>query len=196
MTDEFDQLTQEAIAGDREAFDSLLLRYLPELRAFVRLRAGGIALRKDRESDLVQSVCREVLTHADQLQHANEGAFKRWLFTTALRKILNRREHNLAQRRNVLREEGFDTPDGQDRALVDVYRRFTRASAKVTLQEDIERIEKAMATLSEEQREVVSLAHIVGMSRLEIAEAIGKSEGAVRTILYRAMAQMAVSMGE
>lgn len=196
MTENFDKLTREAIAGSREAFESLLLQYLPELRAFVRLRAGGVALRRDRESDLVQSVCREVLTHADQLQHDNEGAFKRWLFTTALRKILNRREHNLAQRRDVLREEDLETPNGQDRALIDVYQRFTRASAKVTLQEDIERIEKAMSSLSDEQREVVSLAHIVGMSRLEIAESIGKSEGAVRTILYRAMAQMAVSMGE
>lgn len=35
------------------------------------------------------------------------------------------------------------------------------------------------------------LAHVVGLSRAEIAERLGKSEGAVRVLLHRALARLA-----
>ena len=53
-------LTQEAAAGDRDALEELLTRMLPDLRAFVRLRAGRLVQRHDEHSDIVQSVCREI----------------------------------------------------------------------------------------------------------------------------------------
>lgn len=194
--DDFDALTAAAAEGDRDALDQLLERCLPELRAFVRLRAGAVVRKREHDSDLVQSVCREVLEHADRFQHANEGAFKRWLYTTALRKILNRREHHLAARRDALREEALDEGGDVQRQLLDTYARFTSPSGRAMLSEEIERIESAMSRLKDEQREVITLAHIVGLSRAEIGEEIGKSEGAVRTILFRAMAALAVEMGE
>jgi RNA polymerase sigma-70 factor (ECF subfamily) len=193
MTD-FDALTERATNGDRDALHELLVRYLPELRAFVRLRAGAVALRKDGETDLVQSVCREVLTHAERFQHPNEGAFKRWLFATALRKILNRREHHLAAKRDVLREQGLGGEEELQRGLLDVYSRFSSPSGRAELHEELERVETAMQSLSEEQREVITLAHVVGLSRAEIAESIGKSEGAVRNILYRALAELGTAL--
>ena len=54
-----------------------------------------------------------------------------------------------------------------------------------------ERVETAFDRLSDEQREVISLAHVVGLSRAEIAARLGKSEGAVRTMLSRALADLA-----
>jgi RNA polymerase sigma-70 factor (ECF subfamily) len=57
--------------------------------------------------------------------------------------------------------------------------------------EELERVERAFDTLRDEQREVISLAHVVGMSRAEIAAQLGKSEGAVRTMLSRALAELA-----
>jgi RNA polymerase sigma factor (sigma-70 family) len=57
--------------------------------------------------------------------------------------------------------------------------------------EEIEHVERAFDRLEEEQREVITLAHVAGLTRAEIAERLGKSEGAVRTMLSRALADLA-----
>ncbi|MFT4543062.1 MAG: RNA polymerase sigma-70 factor (subfamily 1) [Planctomycetota bacterium] len=191
------RLTEAAGCGDRNALELLLERYLPQLRAFVRLRAGAIVRARESSSDLVQSVCREVLEHMDRLKHPSETAFKSWLYTTALRKIINRRDFYLAQKRDALREIPMQHAGGtasasnaSDRGLLDCYGTFTTPSRGAILKEEVERIEGAFEQLSEEHREVITMAHIVGMSRKEIAEAMGKTEGAVRVLLHRALVKV------
>jgi RNA polymerase sigma-70 factor (ECF subfamily) len=62
------------------------------------------------------------------------------------------------------------------------------AVGEVAGQADVERIESlkiALGQLPEEQREVVVLRHVAGLSPLEIAERLGKSEGAVHGLHHR-----------
>jgi len=192
--EEIRSLTERAGKGDRAALANLLECYLPQLRAFVRLRAGRMIRARESDSDLVQSVCREVLDHADRFRHPSEAAFKRWLYTTALRKIVDRRDYYLAQRRDVQREVRPSAPDEsqhQMQMLLEQYSGFSTPSEKAILGEEVERIETAFEALSEEQREVVTLAHVVGLSRKEIATQLGKNEGTVRMILHRGLAKLA-----
>jgi RNA polymerase sigma-70 factor (ECF subfamily) len=191
--DELLQLTAAAAAGDRDAVERLLERMLPDLRAFVRLRASPMLRRHDAQSDLVQSVCREILTHTDRFEHASEGAFRRWLFTTTLRKLSNRRNHHLAVRRDVGREvSGAD----REAALMDAYARIATPSRHASVREELARVEAAMETLDEEERAVIVLARIVGLSRAQIADELGITEGAVRMRLHRALATLSVRLGE
>lgn len=181
------ELVQKASRGDRPAIDELLRQHLPGLRAFIRLRAGPLVRRCESESDLAQSVCREVLEQIDRFQYADDHGFRRWLYTTALRKILDRQDYWLAGKRDVRRA-------ASDAVLGDVYRSFSTPSRAAMRQEEIEAVERAFDRLDEEKREVISLAHVVGLSRAEIAEQLGKSEGAVRTMLSRALAELAAAM--
>ncbi|MFO0983416.1 MAG: hypothetical protein U1E76_17065 [Planctomycetota bacterium] len=89
----------------------LLVRHLPGLRAFVRLRAGKVIRARESSCDLVQSVCREILQRAGQFQHGDEAGFRQWLYTTALRKIANRAEYYRAARRDAAREIGPQSDD-------------------------------------------------------------------------------------
>ena len=183
-----EELSAAAASGDRAAIDALLERYSGELHAFVRLRAGKLVQGRESSADIVQSVCREVLEHAERFQHPSEASFKRWLYTTALRKIKNRHAYYLASKRDALREE----PEGDEgvEALADHYKKFASPSRHAIAREEIERVERTFAKLTEEQREVVTLAHLVGLSRKEIAEHLGKSEGAVRVTLHRALVRI------
>ena len=180
-------LTEAAGRGDRGAIDALLERYRGELHAFIRLRAGPLIERRESSADLVQSVCREILEHADRFQYPSEASFKRWLYTSALRKIKDRHRYYLAGKRDVLKE---DVPVDSAENLIEHYRLFSTPSQHMMAREHAARVESAFATLSEEQREVVTLAHLVGLTRSEIADQLGKSEGAVRVILHRALAQL------
>ncbi len=190
-------LTAAAGGGDRQALQRLLEHFLPDVRAFVRLRAGPLLRTREESSDLVQSVCRELLEHAERFAFPDQGAFKAWLFATALRKIRDKQDYYLAQKRDVGRElsihaapAGSEASDPGESWLLARYRAFSSPSGQAEVREEIERVESAFDQLSEEQREVVTLAHVAGLSRDEIAATIGKSEGAVRVILHRALAKL------
>jgi RNA polymerase sigma factor (sigma-70 family) len=48
-------------------------------------------------------------------------------------------------------------------------------------------MERAFDLLSDDHREVITLSRIVGLSHAEIAAELGRSEGAVRVLLSRAL---------
>jgi len=190
-------LAEAAARGDSKAIERLLDRHLPDLRAFVRLRAGRLVREHESASDIVQSVCREVLQNMERFQHPSEAAFKQWLFKTALRKLSNRRDFYLAEKRDVLREVRI-APGGEDATraiadsqLLDAYRNFTSPSHAAIVRDEIARVEAAFDQLTEDERNVVLLAHVVGLSRAEIGKELGKPEGAVRVFLHRTLAKVA-----
>ena len=191
-TDETLALSERAAAGDRAAVEALLERHLPGLRAYVRLRAGPLVRARESHSDLVQSVCREVIEHIDRFRHPSESAFRQWLYTTAMRKIQHRRDYYLADKRDPQKEvaPAPAQASSEDVRLLACYRKFSSPSGHAMLKEETERIERAFDRLPEEYREVITLARLVGLSRAEIAAQLGKSEGAVKMLLHRALVQM------
>ena len=100
MPDATRPLFERATHGDRRAFNELLALHLPGLRAWIRLRAGPVVRARESASDLAQSVCREVLDHLDRFAYGDEPGFRAWLYTTALRKIMNRHEYYAAEKRD------------------------------------------------------------------------------------------------
>jgi RNA polymerase sigma-70 factor (ECF subfamily) len=189
-------LAEAAARGDGSALGRLLEHYLPELRAFVRLRAGPLVRARESNSDLVQSVCREILQHGESFRFASEDAFRRWLFTTTLRKLVDRRDHWLAAKRDAMREVSFggESDAGAEERLAIAYRSLSSPSRHAMARETIERLEAAFDDLPEDYREVVTLAKVAGLSRAEIAAQMGRSEGSVRMLLVRALAELAARL--
>ena len=163
----------------------LVERYLPGLRAFVRLRMGPELRAREESCDIVQSVAREVLHHEARLQHGGEAGFREWLFTTAHRKIVNHLEHWRAQKRQGAREAALPSELAGIAPTPSLF-----ASAR----EQEQAIEDAFDLLSEEQREVVVWSRLCGLSHAEIAARLGKTEVAVRKILSRALAALAATL--
>jgi RNA polymerase sigma-70 factor (ECF subfamily) len=192
MSDATRALIQSAVEGNGASVNMLLDRYLPGLRAFIRVRTGAAMRAKESTSDLAQSVCREVLEHLDRYQYQGEEGFKYWLYTTALRKIADRHKYYGAEKRDAAREvQPAEHSAANVDQLIDCYRSVFTPSQHAMRREDIERLEVAFDQLPEDQREVISLAHIVGLSRAEIAERMGRTDGAVRTLLWRGLATLA-----
>ena len=151
MTESTDEeiraLTLAAARGEGDAIDALLERFLPPLRAFVRLRVDALLREREDSMDLTQSVCREVLQNADRFRFPDQAAFKRWLFATALRKIAKKRRYWLALKRDVRRNvpvaaEG-DSEERRVGAVLACYESFATPSAQVARREQLERIELA-----------------------------------------------------
>jgi RNA polymerase sigma-70 factor (ECF subfamily) len=185
-----DRLLVEAAArGDAKAVEQLITGHLPGLRAYLRLRAGAMLRARESSSDLVQSVCRDVLQNLGQFRYPGEAAFRAWLYATALRKVADRAEYWQAQKRDAAR----DVPlEGNDEALLAVYRTsFASPSAHAMGREAMERLESAFDRLPDDYREVIVLSRICGLSRAEVAQSMQRTEASVRNLLSRALAELA-----
>lgn len=185
------QLAERAAAGDPQALHELLTQHLPAVRAFVRAHMGPNLRARESMSDVVQSVCRELLSHRARFRHATEDAFTAWLFTEARRKI-GKRARDLARDKRDARREVDGLSESAIAALGVEYARISSPSGRALRREEVAQLEAALDRLPDEHREVLTLAHLVGLSRAEIGRRIGRSEDAVRQLLRRAKARLAI----
>jgi len=175
---------------NRRRFEDLLEEHLPRLRAYIRLRTNRDIRARESHTDLVQSVCREVLEGSSHFEYQGDAAFRKWLYTAALRKIVERDRALKAQKRDVRRERPGDGDAESDGGLFDAYATVTTPSVQLSRRENIAALEKAFDQLSDEHREIVTLARIVGLSHREIAEQTGRTEEACRQLLRRALIKL------
>ncbi len=179
------ELYERATRGDPIALDALLEQYLPRLHAFVSTRLGGELRAREGSLDVVQSVCRELLDARDHFDFAGEDRFRAWLFTAALNKVRERHRRLHAARRDARREVGEDGLDLDLLALT-----FTTPSQAAIGAETGRAIRAALDDLSEDHREVITLARIARLPHPVIAELMDRSEVATRQLLSRAMVQL------
>lgn len=178
------------MTGPRETkVEELVARHLAALRGFVRLRMGPELRAREESCDIVQSVAREVLQNSDRFEHGGEDGFRDWLFTTAHRKIVNRLEHWRADKRTALREQPIELPE----ELTGI---TATPSRHASIREELAAIEAAFDSLTDEQRDAVTMSRFLGLSHTVIAERLGKTEVAVRKILSRGLARLAVALAD
>jgi RNA polymerase sigma-70 factor (ECF subfamily) len=195
--DRQEDLITRATQGDPVAVEALVAKHLPGLRAFIRLRAGKLIRARESCSDLVQSVAREALSDLADFEYRGEKAFRQWLYKRGLHKIINRAEYYRAEKRAAHREvrlESDDTEPGE--ALANAYASLATPSHEAVGGEAMRRLEEAMDELPEDYREAITLHRLVGLSQSEIAASMGRSEGAVRNLIYRGLARLTILMGE
>jgi RNA polymerase sigma-70 factor, ECF subfamily len=192
------QLIERIRAGDREALEFVLCRELPALRAYVRLRAGPLLRARESTSDLVQSTCREVLGKLDTFQYGGEAGFRDWLFATAMRKIANRVEHAVAQKRDIRRDRPLpndSSSEEREQALAAIYSTLGSPSRNAIASETRDAMEAAFDRLPEDRREIIVLARVVGLDHASIAERLGCTTVSARQRLFRALAELADGLG-
>lgn len=155
--------------GDQEAFEGLVLKYQHQI--------FSVAFRILHDQAEAEDVAQEVFLKAFRALAGFRGESKlsTWLYTITSRLCLNRlkaRRKDLSRRLRddpVTAENG---PPSPDRALEE---RELRAL-----------LERELQGLSEEQRIVLALRDIQGLSYEEIAIALGVELGTVRSRLHRA----------
>jgi RNA polymerase sigma-70 factor (ECF subfamily) len=178
------ELFARAERGDTAALEQLLEHYLPQLHAFVRARLGRVRAR-ETSLDVVQSLCRELLANRREVAFTDEDRFRGWLFTAALNKILAKKRFHGVGKRDLAREQDPDTE-----ALPKELALLLTPSVDAIGNETAAALEDALAALSAEHREVITLARIVRLPHDAIAEMMGRSTDATRQLLARALLRL------
>jgi len=173
---------------DEAALQQLLVRNLPGLEAFVRLRMGAALRGLMTAPDLVQSVCREVLEDLGDFEFRGEGPFRHWLFVRAENKL--REKHRYHHRDKRDRQKAVSLSEGTN--AITGYRTLLTPSKDLEVQETMRRVEAAFDQLPDDYREAVTLYKLCELSYAEIAERMKRSEGAVRNLVYRGISRLAL----
>lgn len=176
---------ERARRGDQQALERLVESYLPQLHAFVRVRLGGRVRARESSMDIVQSACRELLADPSCLEFRGEERFRGWLFTTALNKLREKFRFHSRKRRHPDREHALDAD------LLLPAASLLTPSVDAIGRETALALDAAMQALSEEHREVITMARVAQLPHAVIAELTGRSEEAVRQLLVRALRRLA-----
>jgi len=182
-----------ATPDEQERIEVLLENHLPSLRAFVRTRLRPELRIKESSSDLVQSVCRELLAAGDGFELRSENAFRAWLFTAALNKIRDRDRFYREAKRDMNRELDAQANSSDDH-LLQGYASVCTPSHAVSVTEQVAILEQAMDELEPDHRDAIAYARLAGLQSKEIAPLMGRQETAVRALLGRALVKLAAQL--
>ncbi len=186
-------MVSQARQGDISAVGRLIVEVIPGLRGFIRLNCSERIREREALSDLTLSVCREVLVDLHRFRGESAAEFKAWLFALATSKIRTMSHDWRAGRRQP--ERIVDGGDAEQ-ALLDTYQSVCTPGGESMAKEEVVRIERAFDQLSEDQRRVLTLSCLSGLSHREIALQLGKSDEATRQSLALGRARVAFAMAK
>jgi len=172
----FLRILNAARAGGDWAWTELYQAVAPQLLRY--LRARGVT---DPE-DVVGETFLRVARAADGFQ-GDGGEFRAWIFTIGRNVAIDAARHR-ARRPEESREDLTAIGPSGD-VETDALTALLRA--------DIERL---LSSLTEDQRDVLLLRFLADLSFTEIAEIVGKREGAIRMIQSRALATLRSNLSE
>ncbi|WP_207210249.1 RNA polymerase sigma factor [Lichenibacterium ramalinae] len=165
-------LMAAAQAGDRQAYDRLLRDCIPHIKRVAR-RTG---VRPESLDDVVQDVL--ITVHRARHTYDPSRSFAHWLGAIAQRRAIDHLRHRGRQERREISDDlAYDafpdagtTPEG-------ALERDTRERE----------MRGAVAALSPGQREAVELLAVRQRSLAEAAAETGKTKGALKVNLHRAL---------
>ena len=166
-----ERLVDEARAGDAWAFGQLFDHFHLPVYRYV---ASRVRHPSDAE-DLTQLVFVKALEALPRYE-SRGIPFGGWLFRLARNAVIDhvRTSHEHADLAQSAERAGADA--GPDELAV--------------IRQEIEAVRSALATLTDDQRDAISLRFFAGLSAREAAEAMGKQEGTIRGLQFRAIAAL------
>jgi RNA polymerase sigma-70 factor (ECF subfamily) len=171
-----ERLVDEARAGDAWAFGRLFDHYHLQVYRFV---ASRVRHPSDAE-DLTQLVFVKAMEALPRYE-SRGVPFGGWLFRLARNAVIDhvRTSHEHADLAQSVERAGTDA--GPDELAV--------------IRQEIEAVGAALSSLTDDQRDAIALRFFAGLSAREAAVAMGKQEGTVRGLQFRAIAALRRQLG-
>jgi len=169
-------LVERVKRGDAAAYDEIVRRYLR--RAFAV--AYRVLRQREDAEDVIQEAFAGALEHIDSFESGRP--FGPWLFRIVINRALNARRSRSLRATESLPE---DLPDAARSPSRDLEQSEAR-----------DRLRRALESLPERQRIIVSLFELEGFPSAEIGSMLGLSDGTVRWHLHQARAARRAALGQ
>ena len=170
-----DALVLQAVArakeGDMSAFDFLYVRFADDVQGYV----NSIVRDLHTAEDLTQNVFAKLIKSIQKYE-PRDVPFAAWILRVARNVALD----HLRARRQIPFEEVRTTDERHDEV------QFERFHS----------LREALDRLPDEQREVLVLRHVVGLSPVEIADRMKKTESAIHGLHHRGRGALKAALRE
>jgi RNA polymerase sigma-70 factor (ECF subfamily) len=188
-------LIDAAIAGDAAAVEQLLLIYYSRLQQYVGPKISPHARRHFGAEDILQLVFAQAFRDIARFESRGEGSFFAWLKTIADHRIIDSlRAIGRGQLGIQLSWANFGDASSIQ-PLIDIVGHDSGSPSKAAAEhEAIQAIQVAIASLPEDQEQVIRLRYLQGKSVEEIAAETGRTEGAVRGLIHRGKQNLCQAM--
>ncbi|HEY7124782.1 MAG TPA: sigma-70 family RNA polymerase sigma factor [Ktedonobacterales bacterium] len=151
---------------------TLYEEYAPILFAYLRRQTASLEDAEDLLVEVFLAACER-----DQLLAVAQGERRRWLFGVAQHKLMD--YYRRSARRPVVPLDSLAEALEEDAA---------RAPEEVVLRQEARtELRAALLRLPPQHQEVLQLRFAHGLGAAEIAAVLGKSEGTVRMVIWRAL---------
>lgn len=171
-----ERLVAAAKHGDAMAFGRIFDIYHRPVHRYIAAHTHNPA---DAE-DLAQLVFLKALEALPRYE-ARGIPFGGWLFRLARNAVI---DHARTHREHAALDAVMERPGTEP-----------EPGANLVAQEEIEAVGQALAALTGEQREAIELRFFAGLSAREAASAMGRQEGTVRGLQFRAIAALRRNLG-
>jgi RNA polymerase sigma-70 factor (ECF subfamily) len=177
-------------AGDVRAFERLLARHEKPIWNFLRRSVRDPTTAED----LLQEVFLRVVKSADEWK--GTAKVSTWLYAIARNLCVDH-----ARRQVHRKAASLDSPQGADpETTTTLHDRIPSADAPADAQvadrEARSRIDRAIAALPDEQREVFLMREVMELPFAEIAAAVGTSEPTVKSRMRYALEKLRAALAE
>ncbi|QDU79542.1 ECF RNA polymerase sigma-E factor [Polystyrenella longa] len=178
MSVEDQQLIEQFLQGDADAFDQLILRYQDRL--------FNTLLRMFNSEQDAQDAVQEAFVQVFQKLHTFQGKsqFYSWLCRIAINNVLTQK------RKRKLATTSLETAKEKAGIEPDDHNRESHPSHQLETSENQSAIQRALNELADDQRTVIVLKEIEGLKYEEIAEIIDCPVGTVRSRIHRARSEL------
>lgn len=176
---DLDALLVSTATGDQRAFSVFYDHTASRVLGLIR----RVLIDAAQSEEVAQEVFLEAWQSASRFD-PNKGRAMTWIMTMAHRRAIDRIRASQASRDR-------DTAVG----IRDLPTAYDQVAETVEIRVEHERVEVAMATLSEAQRQAITLAYYGGLSQSEVAAELGIPLGTAKTRLRDAMIRLREELG-
>lgn len=174
--------------GEKPALEQLLARCRPGLHEFIEFHFDPRLRARLDPSDVVQEVQLEVVRRMDDFLKRQPMPFHLWIRKTAYERLLNLRRDHRRSRRALEREVSL--PDRSSLLMARPLLAGSSPSRQAEAREFAERISRAVAELSEQDREILTMRHAEELPYEEIGCLLEIEPAAARKRYGRALIRL------
>jgi RNA polymerase sigma-70 factor (ECF subfamily) len=176
------------VAKDPEAFGELYNIYVDQIFRFVYFKVS----RKEEAEDLTAEVFLKTWQYISEEKEIK--SLKAFLYQIARNSVIDfYRKRNVENYFGKSGESEEENEKLQEKNITDPRK---NPLEEIQLNSDIEEVKKALQNLKDEYREVIVLKYVEEMSIGEIANILGKTNGAVRVLAHRAIQMLKEAVQE
>jgi RNA polymerase sigma-70 factor, ECF subfamily len=170
------QTIARAKRGDRAAIGALYQAYVQRIYRYIAYRVDNEADVEDLTAEVFVKMVEGLATYRD-----SGAPFEAWLYRIASARIIDHRRRNTR------------------RPVADLHEGLTNEEPApeehFEANEELATVREALGQLTEEQRAVLILRFVERKSHQDVADIIGKSVSAVKSIQHRTLIQLAALLG-